>query len=264
MSDRPRDPGPHDLQSTYVLLDRDGGARTTTGGAAFWDALMNGRMPEVIGNRLVTVAAFSETWTSWEMHPEGEELVVLLEGRVDFVLEEGDAERIVSLEGPGTYVVIPRGTWHIARVAAPARLLLVTAGDGTQHRVAEPVAAKQVASPRFGAARPGAPAFVEVGVPSGSAAARFYGELFGWSIHEMGGDSYWAQSPSVALGIHCGDEDRNMVPYFEVDDLAVAVARVRELGGDAPDPGDETPGFGTFECRDPQRVRFGLHRAPRL
>jgi predicted enzyme related to lactoylglutathione lyase/mannose-6-phosphate isomerase-like protein (cupin superfamily) len=215
----------------------------------------------VVGNRLVTVSTTKDSWASWEMHPSGEELVVLLEGRADFVLEEHEKERVVALERPGTCVVIPRGTWHTVRVDAPARLLFVTAGDDTQHRVAEPSAVKTAASPRFGGARPGAPAFVEIGVPSGEAAARFYRELFGWTIHEMGADNYWAQSPSVALGIHPGDEDRNMVPYFEVDDLAAAIARVRELGGNAPDPSDETPGFGTFvECRDPQGVRFGVCR----
>jgi uncharacterized cupin superfamily protein len=127
-----------DLESTYVILDRDGGATTTAGGAAFWDALMNGRMPEVLGNRLVTVSAFTESWGSWEMHPKGEELVVLLDGRVELVLEDGEQECVVVLERSGTCVVIPRGTWHTARISAPARVLFVTAGEGTQHRVAEP------------------------------------------------------------------------------------------------------------------------------
>lgn len=134
----PIDPGPHDLQSTYVILDRDGGATTTAGGAAFWDALMNGRMPEVLGNRLVTVSTSTESWASWEMHPSGEELVVLLEGRVEFVLDVGGRERVVMLQQPGACVVVPRGTWHTVRISAPARMLFVTAGDGTQHRVGEP------------------------------------------------------------------------------------------------------------------------------
>jgi predicted enzyme related to lactoylglutathione lyase/mannose-6-phosphate isomerase-like protein (cupin superfamily) len=253
-----------DLESEYVILDRESGARTAAGGAAFWEALMGGRLPEVERGRLVTIGESTESWTNWEMHPQGEEVIVLLEGRVEFVLEVDGSERVVALDRPGRCLVIPRGTWHTARLCAPARMLFVTAGAGTQHRVAEPstVAAKPM--PQFGHARAGAPAFVEIGVPAGGEAARFYAALFGWSIHEMGNDNFWAQTPSVTVGIHPGDEDRNMVPYFEVDDLAVAVARVRELGGTAPGPSDETPGFGTFvECRDPQGVRFGLHHTQR-
>jgi mannose-6-phosphate isomerase-like protein (cupin superfamily) len=127
-----------DLESEYVILDAEGGARTTPGGAAFWEALMGGRMPDVERGRLVTIGESTESWSNWEMHPQGEELIVLLEGRVDFVLDEGGSERVITLDRAGRSLVIPRGTWHTARVSAPARMLFVTAGAGTQHRVAEP------------------------------------------------------------------------------------------------------------------------------
>jgi hypothetical protein len=32
--------------------------------------------------RLVTIHSFSESWSSWEMHPKGDELVVCLAGRI--------------------------------------------------------------------------------------------------------------------------------------------------------------------------------------
>lgn len=129
-----------DLESEYVILDRESGARTTAGGAAFWDALMHGRLPEVEAGRLVTLGESTASWSSWEMHPEGEEVIVLLDGRVDFVLEQDGRERVVALERSGQCIVIPRGTWHTARILVPARMLFITAGAGTQHRPAEPSA----------------------------------------------------------------------------------------------------------------------------
>ncbi|MGC7323044.1 VOC family protein, partial [Mycobacteroides abscessus subsp. massiliense] len=49
--------------------------------------------------------------------------------------------------------------------------------------------------------------------------------------------------------------------FFGVADIDAAVMTVRELGGEAEDPGPEEPGFGRFTfCRDDQGVRFGLHQ----
>jgi uncharacterized protein len=107
----------------------------------------------------------------------------------------------------------------------------------------------------------GAPSFVELGVPEGSRARAFYEPLFGWTFHEMGNDNFWAQTPTIRLGLHPGDKDASMVIYFRVHDIEAVARRVRELGGRADDPGPEQEGFGRFvECRDPQGVRFGLHQ----
>ena len=45
--------------------------------------------------------------------------------------------------------------------------------------------------------------------------------------------------------------------YFRVDDLAAAVARVRELGGEADEVADYESGGGV-SCRDPQGLPFEL------
>jgi quercetin dioxygenase-like cupin family protein len=68
------------------------------------------------------------------MHPKGDEVVCLLSGSLDFVLEMGREERRVSLEKAGQFVLVPKGIWHTAKVAEPSRLLFITAGEGTQHR----------------------------------------------------------------------------------------------------------------------------------
>lgn len=109
----------------------------------------------------------------------------------------------------------------------------------------------------------GEPSFLEIGVPSGSSARDFYGELFAWTPHEMGGDNFWMETPTARVGVHPNDDDRVIVVYFRVQDIIAAVDRVRELGGSAGEPGAEDQGFGRFvECRDTQGVRFGLHQPP--
>jgi mannose-6-phosphate isomerase-like protein (cupin superfamily) len=75
-------------------------------------------------------------WPVWEMHPNGDEIVCLLSGSVTFVLEREGGEEAVRLTRSGAYVIVPKGTWHTAKVGSAARMLFITAGEGTQHRKA--------------------------------------------------------------------------------------------------------------------------------
>ena len=43
--------------------------------------------------RLVTTFRSETSWSRWERHPAGEEVVVLLSGRIDLVQRTGDGER---------------------------------------------------------------------------------------------------------------------------------------------------------------------------
>jgi quercetin dioxygenase-like cupin family protein len=40
----------------------------------------------------------------------------------------------VSLTEPGSFVIVPKGTWHTARIAKPTSMLFVTPGEGTQNK----------------------------------------------------------------------------------------------------------------------------------
>jgi quercetin dioxygenase-like cupin family protein len=84
----------------------------------------------------VTTARYEADWPGWEQHPLGDEIVILLSGAVTFVLEQDGAAREVELGSQGAFVLVPRGTWHTARVRAPSRLLFITAGEGTRGRPA--------------------------------------------------------------------------------------------------------------------------------
>lgn len=82
--------------------------------------------------RLVTLFHNDASWTSWERHPAGEEVVVLLSGRIDLVQRIDGVERRVPLR-PGQAVVNPPGVWHTADVHEPGDALFITPGRGTEH-----------------------------------------------------------------------------------------------------------------------------------
>lgn len=104
--------------------------------------------------------------------------------------------------------------------------------------------------------------YIEVGSGDAAATARFLTALFGWPLTPIGdaGDA-WFQTPTMRAGLHGNDPHHGIVPYFRVADIAAAAIRVRELGGEVEDPGEEEAGFGRFcNCRDGQGLRFGLHQ----
>jgi predicted enzyme related to lactoylglutathione lyase len=109
---------------------------------------------------------------------------------------------------------------------------------------------------------PGQPTFFEIGVPDAVRAQTFYTKLLGWTAHPMGDHGQaWMETGGMRGGLHAEDEDRRIDIFFEVTDIEATVATVRELGGEAEDPGQDEPGFGRFAfCRDDQGVRFGLHQ----
>ncbi|BFM10701.1 hypothetical protein R50072_08540 [Simiduia litorea] len=85
------------------------------------------------GHLLVSCYDFSEPWGSWERHPAGDEIVILLSGRVEFVVRGQEGDESVWLGQAGGYLVIPQGVWHTAKTSEPSRLLFMTPGEGTEH-----------------------------------------------------------------------------------------------------------------------------------
>lgn len=79
---------------------------------------------------------FDKDWDSWEKHPYGDEIVILLSGHMTFVLEMEQGDRTVELRVAGDYVVVPRDTWHTARTHDSSCMMFVTPGEGTEHRPA--------------------------------------------------------------------------------------------------------------------------------
>ena len=136
MPDQPAGRGePFDLATTHIHLGL--GARATPLPEFEWspDYLASyEKRFAADGNegRLVMTARNDATWTSWERHPAGEEVVVLLSGRADLLQRVDGAERRVPL-GPGQAVVNPPGVWHTVDVHEPGDALFITPGRGTEH-----------------------------------------------------------------------------------------------------------------------------------
>ncbi|UKK82779.1 hypothetical protein L7H23_09340 [Sphingopyxis sp. BSN-002] len=71
--------------------------------------------------------------TGWEMPPDGDEVLTLISGQFDIVLDEDGAERTISLT-PGQGALVPRGVWHRMVINVPGELLFLPPGDTTEHR----------------------------------------------------------------------------------------------------------------------------------
>jgi mannose-6-phosphate isomerase-like protein (cupin superfamily) len=78
--------------------------------------------------------SFRENWTSWEMHPEGDEVVLCLSGAMTLHQEMRDGSEVTVTITAGEYAINPLGCWHTADVEGEATGLFITAGLGTQHR----------------------------------------------------------------------------------------------------------------------------------
>ena len=102
--------------------------------ASFWQDMAGGAYPHLDQGRLMSAFTFSEPWASWERHPTGEEVVMLLSGAATLLIEESGGERSVRLSSPGDYVLVPQGAWHTARTDVPTTMLFLTPGAGTEHR----------------------------------------------------------------------------------------------------------------------------------
>jgi quercetin dioxygenase-like cupin family protein len=123
---------PLQITDTYVALDDSGGARPLPVTPDFWEALINDRLGKF--SRMVSSYDFDSDWTSWEKHPAGEEFVCLLEGDVDLVLQQNGGETLVTLNQPGSFVLVPVNTWHTARVRKPSKMIFITPGEGTENK----------------------------------------------------------------------------------------------------------------------------------
>lgn len=119
------------MDSTVYTVDPAAGRMTPHDSSTFWPKLMAGEISE---SALVTFVRMEGDFGHWEMHPEGEELFILISGLIEIDLEAPDGScRTVRRSARETFLV-PRGHWHLARTIEPGDLTVITFGEGTQHR----------------------------------------------------------------------------------------------------------------------------------
>jgi mannose-6-phosphate isomerase-like protein (cupin superfamily) len=131
---------PFKLNDTFAFLQDGGAAPLIVKDASFWRDLMS-KNPTSPGATLVAkgsgwlvgVYSITQDAQAWELHPSGDELLAMLTGEMDVVLELADGEATITLQA-GQACLVPRGTWHRQVVRRPGEYLGATYGKGTQHR----------------------------------------------------------------------------------------------------------------------------------
>jgi predicted enzyme related to lactoylglutathione lyase len=109
---------------------------------------------------------------------------------------------------------------------------------------------------------PGQIVHIEIPADDTEQSRAFWGGLFGWQFEGYPGPFEYHMT---RIGDQQGLAISNMEPakrgpraYFLVDDINGGAARVRELGGEANEPGP-VPQMGWFcTCTDPHGNEFGL------
>ena len=105
-----------------------------TGDLSWYEAYGERHGGDGAEGRLVALYRFDQPWTSWEMHPAGDEVVCCIQGHMSLHQEHADGSTECIELGPGDYAINPPGTWHTADTDEPVVGLFITVGQGTTHR----------------------------------------------------------------------------------------------------------------------------------
>lgn len=84
--------------------------------------------------RLVSIHTFTEGWPTWEMHPQGHEVVICTAGEMVLTQEYPDGRIDKVTLRTGDYAINEPGVWHIADIEKSATAVFITAGEGTEIR----------------------------------------------------------------------------------------------------------------------------------
>ena len=67
-----------------------------------------------------------------EMHPDGDEVLYLISGRVNVVFPDDEEDDIEMMPGDG--LVVPKATWHRVDIIEPSQIVYLTPGPNNQFR----------------------------------------------------------------------------------------------------------------------------------
>lgn len=126
------------IESTFLRLRSDASVEALPVDDTFWQRLVAGDVGTFQNEFLVSFFEFDSDWSSWERHPNGDEIGYLLSGAVTLILDTEGGPEEAELNEAGAFVIIPKGIWHTARVHARSRMLFITAGEGTESREIDP------------------------------------------------------------------------------------------------------------------------------
>lgn len=120
------DDGVIDLTRSVVGLYRSGEAREIE--------RQPGPPPRIDGYTVGAPRMTREPPHEGERHPDGDELLILISGRITVLLEDRDPPRRVELT-PGRALVVPKGVWHRVLLSEPSQLVNITPGPSAEWRL---------------------------------------------------------------------------------------------------------------------------------
>jgi mannose-6-phosphate isomerase-like protein (cupin superfamily) len=122
------------LEKNCIYLARNGAMRAHAKTAEFF--MNTGHRPELMDG--LTLALFHANnphdvhYPIWEMHPRGDELLILASGSLSVELRGGEIERTVPL-APHAAFIVSAGVWHRLIVHEPSVLIAITPRHNTVH-----------------------------------------------------------------------------------------------------------------------------------
>lgn len=118
------------INDQFVVIDSEKNAHLEVPDAELYTRL-GANYGGFKGCELISCHSFDQDWDSWENHPHGDEIVLLLAGRVTFLLQLDDEQISIDLDKVGDYGIVPKNTWHTAKIYSPSKVLFITPGEGT-------------------------------------------------------------------------------------------------------------------------------------
>jgi predicted enzyme related to lactoylglutathione lyase len=111
--------------------------------------------------------------------------------------------------------------------------------------------------------------YLEIPADRAEDSARFYSDIFGWTVRERGdGNLAFDDTGSVSgTWVKAADRtpDERTRTYIMVDDITESLTRIQAAGGKVLAPRTEIgPGMGAFAAfTDPVGNEFGLYEEPK-
>jgi hypothetical protein len=122
-----------ELSSRNLIgLQRDGKVRRVT-----WES---GPPPRIDGYTVGINASdpASPPRHAGERHPDADEVILIISGRLEVRLEEDDGSETVCEAHAGDALVIPQGVWHRLKALEPSRFINITPGPHGEARPLPP------------------------------------------------------------------------------------------------------------------------------
>ncbi len=129
--------GSHELRKNLIHLGLGATAEVEpdfTGDMSWYEGYGQRHASDGAEGRLVSMHTFTEPWDMWEVHPDGSEVVLCVDGTLVLHQEHPDGATTEVTLAAGEYAINDPGVWHTADVAVPSTAVFITAGQNTQHR----------------------------------------------------------------------------------------------------------------------------------